>query len=102
MICIEGIVYTMEREVAPRPCKIHDWLLNSSRDHLGLHQGQNVKVIMEFEVPKRHIRGPTLSIDMVQSVCSVRGKTRALVEKGKGPWQRNIAIINLERKSFSG
>jgi hypothetical protein len=31
---------TMDREVAPRPCKICDWLLNSSWDHFGLHQGK--------------------------------------------------------------
>jgi len=29
---------------------------------------KNVRVTMEFEVPKRHILRPTLSIDMVQLV----------------------------------
>ena len=42
----------MDHEVVPRPYKICDWLLNSSRDHFGLHQGENVKVTMEFENPK--------------------------------------------------
>ena len=63
-----GGVYTMDREVVLRPCKICDWLLNSSRDHFGLHQGENVIVTMEFEVPKRHILRPTLFTQMVQWV----------------------------------
>ena len=29
----------MDHEVIPRPCKGVDWLLNSSWDHFGLHQG---------------------------------------------------------------
>jgi hypothetical protein len=34
-----GVVYTVDREVVPRLCKICDWLLNSSWGHFGLHQG---------------------------------------------------------------
>ena len=64
----KGVVYTMDHEVVPRPGKICDWLLNSSQDHFSLHQGKNVGVTMEFEVPKRHILRPTLSTDMVQRV----------------------------------
>ena len=33
----------MDREVVPRPCKICDWLLNSSWDHFSLHQGKEKK-----------------------------------------------------------
>ena len=58
----------MDQEVVARPCNICDWLLNSSREYFGLHKGKNVRVIMEFEVPKRHTLRPTLSIDMVQWV----------------------------------
>jgi hypothetical protein len=53
-----GVVYTMDHEVVPRPCKSVDWLLNSSHDHFGLHQGKNVGVTMEVEVSKRHISRP--------------------------------------------
>jgi hypothetical protein len=28
----------MDYEIVPRPRKIYDWLLNSSRYHFGLHQ----------------------------------------------------------------
>jgi hypothetical protein len=63
-----GVVYIMDHEVVPRPCKICDWLLNSSEDHFILHQGKNVKAVMELEVPKRHMLRPTLSTDMVQWV----------------------------------
>ena len=30
----------MDHEVVPRPYKLCDWLLNSSHDHFGLHQGK--------------------------------------------------------------
>jgi hypothetical protein len=43
------------RLMVPRPCKLRDWLLNSSRDHFGLHRGKNVKVTTKFEVLKRRI-----------------------------------------------
>ena len=64
-----GVVYTMEREVIPRPCKVCDWLLNSYwsyRDRFGLHQGKHVEVITEFQVPESHIFRPMLSTDMAQ------------------------------------
>jgi hypothetical protein len=42
-----------------------------SQDHFGLHQGQNARVTMEFEIPKRHISRLTLFIDMVQRIFVV-------------------------------
>jgi hypothetical protein len=48
----------MDHEIVPRPCKLCDWLLNSYKDHFGLHQGKNVRVTMEFEVSKRRILRP--------------------------------------------
>jgi hypothetical protein len=54
----------MDHEVVPMPCKKCDWLLNSSQDHFGSHQGKNVRVTKEFEVLKRRILRLTLSIDM--------------------------------------
>ena len=47
----------MDHEVISKPCEIYDWLLNSSRDNFGLHQGKNVKVTMQFEAPKDIFRG---------------------------------------------
>ena len=32
-----GLSYTMDHEVGLGRCKSVDWLLNSSRDHFGLH-----------------------------------------------------------------
>jgi hypothetical protein len=49
----------MDHEVVSRPCKICDWLLKLSQVHFDLHQGKYVKVIMEFEVPKRHSLRPS-------------------------------------------
>ena len=61
--------YTMDHDVVTRFCNICDWLWKLSWDHFSLHQGnKKVIVIMEFEVPKRHISRPTLSVDMVQRV----------------------------------
>jgi hypothetical protein len=65
VILAQGVVYIMDHEVVPKPCKVCDWLLNSSWDHFGLHQRKNVRVTMEFKVPKRHFLRPTLSVDMV-------------------------------------
>ena len=50
-----GVGYTMDHEVVLRPYKICDWLLNLSHDHFSLHQGKNVRVTMEFEIPKRRL-----------------------------------------------
>jgi hypothetical protein len=49
-----------------------------SRDHFGLHQGQNARVTMEFKIPKRHILRPTLFIDMVQRIFVVGEAKEAL------------------------
>ena len=38
----------MDHEVVSRPCKISDWLLNSSWDHFNLHQGKNC--LSDYEV----------------------------------------------------
>ena len=58
----------MDHEVIPRSYNIFDWLLNLFRDHFNVHQGKNVRVIMEFEAPTRHILRLTSSIDMIQWV----------------------------------
>ena len=50
-IKLEGVVYTMDHEVVPRSYKIYDWLLNLSRDHFGLHQGNNCQSV-------HGVRGP--------------------------------------------
>ena len=75
----------MDHEVVLGPCKIYDWVLNSSWDHFNLHQGKNVRVTMEFEVPKRHILRPTLSIDMVQQALRWERQKRCFGRKRQGP-----------------
>ena len=79
----------MDHEVVPRPYKISDWLLNSPWDHFGLHQENNVKVTTKFEVPKRHILRPTLSIDMVQWVLRWEWKKRWSGRNGQGSMVEN-------------
>ena len=56
----------MDQEVVREHCKRVDWVL--SRDHFGLHQGKNGRVIMEVKVPKIHISRPNKCIDIVQRV----------------------------------
>ena len=59
---------------------------------------------MKFEVFKRHMSRPTLSVGMVEHVFSGKGQKGAMVEKRKGPWQRNIVkiIVNIFSNHFFG
>ena len=95
-----GVVYTMDCEVLPNPCNICDWLLNLSPYHFGLHQGKNVKITMKFEVPKIRILRPLLSTVMVQHLLMWERRKRCSSRKGRGPWKRNVVIINLEWNYF--
>ena len=91
---IEGL-FTPQTWVVPRPNKICGWLLNSSWDHFGLHQGKNVGVTMEFKIPKRHITRPDHPLTWSNGFCNGRGKRGVVVENSRGPWQRNVVMINL-------
>ena len=79
----KGLFTPWTMQVVPRPYKIYDWLLNSSRYHFSLHQGKDVKLAIELKAPKRHILRPTLSTDMVQWILRWGGKRGALVRIGK-------------------
>ena len=89
-----GVVYTMDNEVIPRPCKICDWLLNSIHGHFGLQQGHNIRMTMEFKVPKRHILRPTLSIDIVQHVLRWERQKRCYGRRKQVPLAKNIVSID--------
>ena len=86
-----GVVYTMDHKVVPRPCNICEWLLNSFRDHFGLHRG-NVRVTMEFHVPKRHVLRPLLSTKMVQWVLWWERQKRYSSRKRQGPMVEKCCI----------
>ena len=87
----------------PRPCKICDWQLNSSWDHFGLQQGKRVRVIMEFEISKRHILGFTLSIEMVKWVLRWERQKRCSGKKRQGPmaeeYYYNKVLMNFYLKN---
>jgi hypothetical protein len=53
-------------EVVPRPCKICDWLLNSSWDHIGLYQGKKTQSDYWVRTLQKTNLRPTLYNDMVQ------------------------------------
>ena len=80
-----GVLYTMDHEVVTRPYRICDRLLNLSQVHIGLHQGKNVRVTMDFEVPYRHNLRPTLSTNMVQLVLRWDRKMRCFGRESQGP-----------------
>ena len=93
----------MDHEVVPRPCKICDWLLNASRDHFGLHQGEkNVKVTMELEIPKRHILRPTLYTDMVQRAVRWERQKRRSGRKRQRPMAKKCCYNAFLMKLFFG
>jgi len=64
--------------------------LNLSWDHFGLHQGKNVKMTMEFEVPKDIFTGLHYPSTWFNGFCDGRGKRVAMVEKNTGPWKKNL------------
>ena len=76
--------YIVQHEVIFCSSKICDWSLNSSPDHLGSHQRNNVKVSMELDVLKRPIFRSTLSIVIIQQVLGVRkAKVVLLLQKSR-------------------
>ena len=74
----------MDHEVVPRPCKISDWLFNSSRDHLCLHQGEKPELPWSLRSPKDMFLRPTLSINMVQWVLRWERQKRRSSRKKVG------------------
>ena len=90
----------MDRTVVPRLCKICDWLLNSSRGHFSLRQGRIVRVIVEFEVSKRHVLRPMLSIDMVQWVLQWEKQKRCSSRKRQGPMTKRCCYNRFFNEVF--
>ena len=80
----------MDQEVVQGCCKSVDSLLNSSHDHFGFHQGKNGIVMMEVEVPKRHVLRPNKSTDMVQQVLRIERQERWSSRKNQGLWKKML------------
>ena len=84
----------MDHEVIPRSCKSCNWLLTSSRNQFGLHQEKKMsKEPWSSKSPKDIFQGLHYPVTWFNMFCGERGKKGALVEKGKGTWQRNDIII---------
>jgi hypothetical protein len=67
----------VDHEVVPKPCKICDWMLNSSHYHFGLTpREKKCQSDHGFRGPQSHILRPTLSTDMVQRVLPWERQTR--------------------------
>jgi hypothetical protein len=86
-VCL-GVAYNMDHEAVPRLSKICDWLLNSSQDHFGLHQGKKCQSDHEVQGPQKtyfkayiiHGHGPTcFAMGETKKMCSNKKKARAHV-----------------------
>jgi hypothetical protein len=90
-----GAVHTMDHEVIPWPCKICDWLLNSSQDHFNLHQEKKMPEWswVRGSQLETYFQGLCYSPTWCNGFCGGRGESGAMVEKGKGPWQKKIVMI---------
>ena len=98
-----GSVYAMDHEVVPGHCnKSVDWLLNSSRDHFGLHQGEHGRVTMEVEVTKMHISRDNRCIDMVQRVLHRERQERWSSRKRQGPMAKQCSYNKYLMNLFLG
>ena len=86
-----GVVYTMDHEVVPRPYKICDWMLNSSQDHFGLREGNNVSDHGVRGLHNTYFKGLHYPLTWSTMFCGGRGKRGALE---KGTWQRNVVIMD--------
>ena len=84
-----GAVYTMDHELVPRPSKRCDWMLKSSRDDLGLHQGKNGRVTTEIEVHKFCILSLFYPLPWSNGFSVGRGK-RGGLEKQSGAHGRKM------------
>ena len=86
--CIElrGVVYNMDREVVPRPCKIWDWMLNSSQNHFGCTKEKVSEWSWRSRSPKDIFWGLCYPLTWSNEFFDGRGKRGALVEKGRGSW----------------
>ena len=93
--------WTMRSSQGPGQYVIGCWTWSGTT--LVYTKGKNVRVTMAFKVPKRHILRPTFYIDMVQRGLRLeRRQKRCFGRKCKGPWQRNIVIIEISWIFFGG
>jgi hypothetical protein len=93
----------MDHELVPRPSEACDWMLNSSREQIGLHQAKNVREPIDIEVPKRQNQNPILSTDMVQRLFRWEGQKRWSGKNSQGPMaekcQKKLIFFYLPRRS---
>ena len=76
----------MDHEVLPRSCKICDWLLTSSHNHFGLHQGKKCQSDHGVQGPaKTHFKAYTIHRHGPTQFCDGRGKRGVMVEQTQGP-----------------
>ena len=77
-----GVVYIMGHELVLGPL----WFIS---------RGENVRVTMQLEVPKRHISCLHYPLSWASGLCCESYKRGPLVAKVKGTWQRNAYFVCL-------
>ena len=83
---IEGLFTSWTLKVVSCSLKICDWLLNSSQDQCGLHQGKTCKSNMELEAPNSFTFRHTYPLSWSKMVCGgERGKTCFIITKIREP-----------------
>ena len=86
----------MAHRIVPSPCEICGWMLNSSWDHFGSHQGKNVRVTVEFEILKRHMLRLHYPLTWSNMFCGGRGKRSDMVKRKKKKTKAHAREILLE------
>jgi hypothetical protein len=77
------------------------WTMKSSQgpvkswDHFGLHEGQNARVTMEFEIPKRHSLRPTLFSYVVWWILRWERQKRHSSREKQGPMAKKCCYNKL-------
>jgi hypothetical protein len=83
----------MDHEVVPRPCKFVISCWTCPRITSVSTEEKRSKWPWSSRSPKEIFESPHHPLTWSNGFCCGRGKRGAHVEKGKGPWQRNIIII---------
>ena len=97
-----GVVYTMDYEVIPRPCKSVDWLLNSSHDHFGLHKENMSEWAWRSRSPKDIYQGLKNPLTQSNRFCGERGKRSGLVGKGGARAKEMMLWSNFNEIVYGG
>ena len=95
---LRGLFHIMDHEVIPCSSKICDGLLNSSRDHFGLHQeGEEKKCWSDHGTwgpQKAYFWGLQYPLSWSKGFCNGTCKRGSLPTNVKGPWHKIVVFVD--------